>query len=55
MRRGKGLVAERMPILRQDNVGEAAAKGVGDRDDLVAARHSESSAGAEVVLDVDEQ
>ena len=52
MDRGKGLVAVRMPVLRQHHVGEGARQAVDQRHDLVALGHGERAARAEIVLHV---
>ncbi len=52
---GEGVMTERMPVLGEDNVLEARGDGVDYRDDLVAARHGQSAAGAEVILHVDDE
>jgi hypothetical protein len=46
-------MSRRMPILRQHDVAEIVRKSVDDRDDLIAARHRQRAAGAEIVLYVD--
>ena len=48
-------MAARMPVLGQDHVAEARGQAVDDRHDLVAARHGERAARAEIVLDVDDE
>ena len=55
MRGSKREVPARMPILGEDHVGEARGELVDNGDDLVAVRHGEIAAGAEVVLHVDDQ
>jgi hypothetical protein len=49
---GKRQVAGRMPVLGQHHMGEFGGEAVDGRDDLVAARHRQAAAGAEVVLHV---
>ena len=44
----------RMPVLRQDNMFEAPGKPVDWRNDFAATRHGKKAAGAEIVLDVDD-
>ena len=44
----------RMPVLRQDDMLEILHEFVDQRHDLVAARHRQRAAGAEVVLQVDD-
>jgi len=44
-----------VPVLSEDDVVELSAERVDKRDDLVAVLNRERSAGAEVVLDVDDQ
>ncbi len=48
-------MSRRMPVLREDDVLEALAQLVDQRDDLVAAFDGERTARAEVVLDVDDE
>jgi hypothetical protein len=47
-------VAGRVPVLGQDDVGEASAKRVDRLDHRTAVRHRKRAAGQEVVLDVDD-
>ena len=44
-----------MPILGEDHMGEARGELIDDGDNLVAVRHGEIAAGAEIVLHVDHQ
>lgn len=48
-------MAERMPILRQDDMLEMRRQPVNPRHNFLAARHGQLSAGAEVILDIDHQ
>ncbi len=52
---GEGDVAGGVPVLGEEDVGEAAAEAVDERDDLVAVLDGEMAAGAEVVLQVDDE
>jgi len=52
MRGGERQVARRMPVLGQHHMVEFRGEAVDRRDDLVAARHREAAAGAEIVLHV---
>ena len=45
-------MAARMPVLGQHHVAESRGHPVDDRHHLVAARHRQRAAGAEVVLHV---
>src|SRR5262249_51350548 len=53
VRRGKRVMSGRMPILRQHHVLETAGQMIDQRHDLVAARHRQPAARAEIVLHVD--
>src|SRR5690606_32369188 len=55
MRRGEGAVAGRVPVLGQDHVLEAPREPVYQRHDGIALGHGERAAGAEIVLDVDDE
>lgn len=55
VRRGEGDVISGMPVLSKDDVLEALAELVDEGDDLVAVFDCECAAGAEVVLDVDDE
>src|SRR5450759_520798 len=55
MRGGEGEVAARMPVLRQHHMRELACQAIDQWHHLVATRHRQAAAGAEVVLDIDDQ
>ena len=55
MRAGEGMMSRRMPVLGEDDVFEMRRDLVDYRDDLVTARDGQRSAGAEVVLHVDDE
>jgi hypothetical protein len=55
VRAGEGDVASRVPVLGEEDVGEAAAEAVDEGDDLVAVLDGEMAAGTEVVLQVDDE
>ena len=55
MSRCERAMSARMPVLRQDDMFETPRQCVDGRDDLVAARNREAAAGAEVVLQVDDE
>ncbi len=44
-----------VPVLGEDDVFEALGEAVDEGDDLVALGNGERAAGAEVVLDVDDE
>src|SRR5579871_6915294 len=44
-----------MPVLREYDVGELASEFVDDRDNLIGMGNSQSSPGAEIVLDIDDE
>jgi hypothetical protein len=52
---GEGDVVGRVPVLGEDDVLEALAEAIDEGDDLVATLDCECSAGAEIVLDVDNE
>ncbi len=52
---GEGDVIFGVPVLGEDYVGEFCGEGVDGGDDCVAFFYRQGSAGAEVVLDVDDQ
>ena len=52
---GKRDVRGRVPVLRQQNVREDPRQRVDEGNDLVAARDPQRAAGAEVVLQVDDE
>lgn len=52
---GKGDMTGGMPVLGEDDVVEFFAESIDQRDDLIAISYRKRSAGAEVVLDVDDQ
>jgi|GEM_PF-5960620 len=45
----------RVPVLRENDMFEAAGKQVDRRNDFVAARHGKKAAGTEIILNVDDQ
>jgi hypothetical protein len=49
---GERQVARRMPVLGEHHMGEFRGEPADRRDDLVAMRHRQASAGAEIVLHV---
>src|SRR5271154_1770635 len=51
---GETAVVGWMPVLSGDHEIESRLKAIDDRDDLVTFAHRERSAGAEVVLHVDD-
>src|ERR1035441_427118 len=55
VRAGKGDVAARVPVLGEDYMIESCGERVDGGDDLVAARNRQAAAGAEVVLQIDDQ
>ena len=55
VRGGEGLVLRRVPVLRQHHVLEAAREAVDERHHLVAARHRELAARAEIILHIDDE
>src|SRR5262249_43442251 len=55
MRRRERQMSRRMPVLRQYHVLEAPGDAIDAGHDLVAARHRETAAGTEIVLDVDDE
>ena len=55
MRRGEGAMARRMPILGQDDMIEAFGKAIDDRNHAIAVGNRQRTAGAEIVLHVDNQ
>ena len=50
----EAAVIGRMPVLRRDDEIESLLHAIGDRDDLVTARHRESAARNKVILKIDE-
>src|SRR5512139_1494067 len=55
VRRRERQVPARMPVLREHDVGEFGRQRIDQRHNFIAARHGEAAAGAEVVLDVDDE
>ena len=53
--RRKRLVVARVPILREDDVGEPGGQPVDKRNDLIGARHLQRAARAEVILNIDDE
>ena len=52
--RCKGDVAGRVPVLREDDAAEVTDQAIHDRQNGLCVRHGEWAAGAEIVLDVDD-
>ena len=48
-------MACRVPVLRDDHGVKAAHQRIDARDDLVPAIHGKRAAGAEIILDVDDE
>src|SRR5262245_4597920 len=48
-------MAARVPVLRRHHMREFSRQCIDRRHDLVAARHRQIAAGAEIVLNVDDQ
>src|ERR1700730_18632846 len=55
VRRSKGTVFRRMPVLGQNNMFEVTAKSVDGCKHFVAMRHRKKTALAEIVLEIDDQ
>ena len=55
MRRGKGRMIGRMPVLSKNDVLESRRDAMDGRDDLVAAGNGERAAGAKIILHVDNE
>src|SRR5205823_7872088 len=55
MRRRKGMMRGRVPILRQDDVRKAPREIVDDGNDRVAIGHGERAARQEIILHIDDQ
>lgn len=53
--RGEAAVIHRVPVLRGDDEIELRHEVIDDWEDLVTSGHGQSTAGHEVVLDVDEE
>src|SRR6266436_8169470 len=55
VRAGKRSMSRRVPVLGQDHMGEGSRQPVDRGDDRIAIGHGERTAGAEIVLDIDDQ
>jgi len=55
VRGGEGDVSGGVPVLREDDVGEARRERVEGRDDGIAIGNCKCAPGAEVILDIDDE
>ena len=53
--RGEGMMAGRMPILRQDHVLERAGNAIDEGNGFIGSRNGERASSAKVILDVDDE